>query len=92
MAGDKQTFTGRHLVNIKLTGPGSEKDTRHHEISFEGAPVSYLPGDALGAIRKTAALVERIITRLGATEMSRSASGPSARSCRFIRRCRTSTT
>jgi len=68
MAGDKQTFTGRHLVNIKLTGPGSEKDTRHHEVSLEGAPVTYLPGDALGAVPKTApALVERILSRVGAT-------------------------
>ena len=40
MAGDKQTFTGRHLVNLKLTGSGSEKDTRHHEIAIDGAPVS----------------------------------------------------
>jgi sulfite reductase (NADPH) flavoprotein alpha-component len=78
MAGDKRTFTGRHLVNIKLTGPGSEKDTRHHEVSFEGAPVSYLPGDALGAIPKSSsALVERILARLGATGDEPVSVGPS---------------
>ena len=37
MAADKQTFTGRHLVNLRLTGPGSEKDTRHHEIAIDGS-------------------------------------------------------
>src|SRR5262245_24996680 len=69
MAGDlKQTFSGRHLVNIKLTGPGSEKDTRHHEISLDGAPVTYLPGDALGVhAENSAELVDRVIGTLDAT-------------------------
>jgi sulfite reductase (NADPH) flavoprotein alpha-component len=67
MAGDKQTFTGRHLVNVKLTGPGSEKDTRHHEISIEGG-ATYAPGDALGVVPQShPALVERIIKAIGAT-------------------------
>jgi sulfite reductase (NADPH) flavoprotein alpha-component len=69
MAGDlKQTFNGRHLVNIKLTGPGSEKDTRHHEISLDGAPVTYLPGDALGVhAQNSPEIVERVIAALDAT-------------------------
>jgi sulfite reductase (NADPH) flavoprotein alpha-component len=69
MAGElKQTFHGRHLVNVKLTGPGSEKDTRHHEISLDGAPVIYLPGDALGVhAENSPALVERVIAAIGAT-------------------------
>lgn len=68
MAGDKQHFRGRHLVNIKLTGPGSEKDTRHHEISLDGTPVSYQPGDALGLNpHNHPSLVERIVKALGAT-------------------------
>src|SRR5262245_42560335 len=68
MAGDlKQTFTGRHLLNRRLTGTGSEKDTRHHEISLEAAPISYLPGDALGALpQNDPALVERILRAVGA--------------------------
>jgi sulfite reductase (NADPH) flavoprotein alpha-component len=68
MAGEQKLyFTGRHLVNIKLTGAGSEKDTRHHEVGMEG-PATYLPGDALGAHpRNSAALVERIVGALGAT-------------------------
>jgi sulfite reductase (NADPH) flavoprotein alpha-component len=69
MAGEqKQTFTGRHVVNVKLTGPGSQKDTRHHEITIETAPASYLPGDALGAhAPNPPALVDRILKALGAS-------------------------
>ena len=69
MAGDvKQPFTGRHLLNIRLTGPGSEKDTRHHEIAIEGAPATYLPGDALGIhAQNPPHLVERVIGAIGAT-------------------------
>jgi sulfite reductase (NADPH) flavoprotein alpha-component len=69
MAGEqKQTFTGRHVVNVKLTGPGSQKDTRHHEITIETAPASYLPGDALGAhAPNSPALVDRLLKALRAT-------------------------
>ena len=64
----KQVFTGRHVVNRVLTGPGSGKITRHHEIAFEEAPVPYLPGDALGLWPINApALVERIVSAIGAT-------------------------
>jgi len=69
MAGDhKQVFTGRHLLNVKLTGPGSQKDSRHHEIGIESPPATYLPGDALGvAAQNPPALVERILKALRAT-------------------------
>jgi sulfite reductase (NADPH) flavoprotein alpha-component len=64
MAAEKQQFIGRHLVNRKLTGAGSEKITRHHEIAAE-SPVSYRPGDALGALpRNPGELVDAILTRL----------------------------
>jgi sulfite reductase (NADPH) flavoprotein alpha-component len=68
MAGDvKQPFTGRHLLNRKLTGPGSGKDTRHHEIAIDGAPATYLPGDALGLQGRNApALVDRVVQAIGA--------------------------
>jgi len=68
MSGDlRQNFLGRHVANLKLTGPGSEKDTRHHEISMGGAPVHYLPGDALGVHpRNSPRLVDAILRRLGA--------------------------
>jgi len=69
MAGDlKQHFMGRHLVNRRLTGPGSAKDTRHHEISLQGAPLTYLPGDALGLVPQNhPALVDRILKAMGAS-------------------------
>jgi sulfite reductase (NADPH) flavoprotein alpha-component len=64
----KQTFTGRHLVNVRLTRHGSEKITRHHEIAIETPPVAYLPGDALGALASNdPALVERTLRAIGAT-------------------------
>src|SRR5262245_28448798 len=68
MAADKQAFTGRHLTNLRLTGPGSEKDTRHHEIAIEGTPAEYLPGDALGTLAQNAPfLVERVVKSLHAS-------------------------
>lgn len=64
----KQPFTGRHLVNVRLTGPGSEKDTRHHEIAMHDAAATYRPGDALGIYtRNDPALIDLILRRIGAT-------------------------
>jgi sulfite reductase (NADPH) flavoprotein alpha-component len=68
MAGDqKHYFRGRHLVNVKLTGTGSEKDTRHHEIAIEDPAATYLPGDALGIHpHNSRVIVDRILRRVGA--------------------------
>jgi sulfite reductase (NADPH) flavoprotein alpha-component len=68
MAGEqKQSFKGRHLVNQRLTGSGSEKDTRHHEISID-TPATYRPGDALGVYpRNDPAVVDALLRRVGAT-------------------------
>jgi sulfite reductase (NADPH) flavoprotein alpha-component len=64
----KQAFHGRHLVNVRLTGPQSEKITRHHEISLGGSGVTYAPGDALGALpANDPALVDDILRALGAS-------------------------
>ena len=49
----KQAFTGRHLVNVRLTRPGSEKITRH-EL-----------GAALGIDRFA---VDELLNRCGVTE------------------------
>jgi sulfite reductase (NADPH) flavoprotein alpha-component len=43
-------FAATVLVNHLLTGPGSEKETRHIEMSLEGSGIRYLPGDSLGVI------------------------------------------
>ena len=46
----KNPFTATVLVNRLLTGPASEKETRHIEISLEGSGIQYLPGDSLGIL------------------------------------------
>lgn len=68
MAELKQYFTGRQLLNQRLTGPGSEKDTRHYEIAIETAGIGYLPGDALGLHpHNPPELVERVMKAVNAT-------------------------
>ena len=85
MSEQKQHFIGRHLVNVRLTGEGSEKDTRHHEISLEGAPVTYAPGDALGLHpQNNPAISIECSPRLVRRAMS-SSLGPMARPYRFTR-------
>lgn len=44
----KNPFPGQLRVNRKLTGEGSEKETRHFEISLEGSALQYEVGDSLG--------------------------------------------
>ena len=64
----KHPFPALHPVNGKLTGPGSEKETRHHEISLAGSGISYLAGDALGVMPLNCPeLVEEVIATLHAT-------------------------
>jgi sulfite reductase (NADPH) flavoprotein alpha-component len=46
----KNPYTAAVLVNRLLTGPDSEKETRHIEVSLEGSGVQYLPGDSLGVL------------------------------------------
>ena len=43
----KNPFPAKLLVNRKLTGDASEKDTRHYEISLAGSGLSYEVGDSL---------------------------------------------
>lgn len=64
----RNPFPARHLSNVRLSGAGSSKDTRHHAISLAGSGMSYLPGDALGVVPENdPELVDRILARLGAT-------------------------
>jgi sulfite reductase (NADPH) flavoprotein alpha-component len=68
MAELKQYFTGRQLLNQRLTGPGSEKDTRHYEIAIETPDITYLPGDALGLHpHNPPELVERVMKAVKAS-------------------------
>jgi sulfite reductase (NADPH) flavoprotein alpha-component len=64
----RNPFPARHIANIRLSGEGSSKDTRHHVISIAGSGMAYLPGDALGVHPvNDPELVDLVLTRLGAT-------------------------
>jgi sulfite reductase (NADPH) flavoprotein alpha-component len=53
------------VVNRKLTGEGSEKDTRHFEISLQGSGLTYEAGDALGIMpMNSPELVDEILKAL----------------------------
>ena len=64
----KNPFPATHPVNRKLSGEGSGKDTRHHEISLAGSGLHYEVGDSMGLFATNdPALVEEIIAAIGAT-------------------------
>ena len=64
----KNPFPAPHPVNRKLSGEGSGKDTRHHEISLAGSGLNYEVGDSLGLFAtNNPALVGDILAALGAT-------------------------
>lgn len=43
-------FPAKVLKNVNLNGAGSNKETRHIELSLEGSGFTYTPGDAVGII------------------------------------------
>jgi sulfite reductase (NADPH) flavoprotein alpha-component len=64
----KNPFPALHPVNRKLSGEGSGKDTRHHEISLAGSGLHYEVGDSMGLFATNdPALVAEIIAAIGAT-------------------------
>lgn len=64
----KNPFPAPMLVNRKLTGEGSEKDTRHFELSLTNSGVIYEVGDSLGVFAKNdPELVQQILHALHAT-------------------------
>ncbi len=59
-------FPARLLTNRKLNADGSEKETRHFEISLAGSGLNYDAGDALGIFpTNCSALVEDLLNALG---------------------------
>src|SRR5947199_4150388 len=61
-------FPARMLVNRRLSGPESEKDTRHFEIDLTGWGLSFEVGDSLAVYPSNdPKLVDEIIRTLGAT-------------------------
>ena len=64
----KNPFPATHSVNRRLSGPQSEKETRHHEISLAGSGLAYEVGDSLGVFASNdPALVQEIIHAIHAT-------------------------
>src|SRR4029453_9579909 len=61
-------FPATMLVNRRLSGPESEKDTRHFELDLAGWGLSFEVGDSVGVYPTIDPdLVDEIIRALGAT-------------------------
>ncbi|MBY9078009.1 assimilatory sulfite reductase (NADPH) flavoprotein subunit [Paenibacillus sp. HN-1] len=59
-------FQAEVLENLNLNGRGSDRETRHLELSLEGSNLSYEPGDSLGVIPENhPQLVDELITYMG---------------------------
>lgn len=59
-------FKAEVLANINLNGRGSDRETRHLELSLEGSNLQYEPGDCLGIYPENhPELVEKLIEALG---------------------------
>src|SRR6202789_1041035 len=55
-------------ANRLLTGPGSEKETRHIELDLGDSGIQYLPGDSAGVLPvNTCDAVNDVLLRLGLT-------------------------
>ncbi|MGS0902683.1 assimilatory sulfite reductase (NADPH) flavoprotein subunit [Bacillus altitudinis] len=62
-------FYAEVLENINLNGRGSNKETRHLELSLEGSGLVYEPGDSLGIYpTNDPALVDELIQTCGWNE------------------------
>ncbi|WP_088105455.1 assimilatory sulfite reductase (NADPH) flavoprotein subunit [Halalkalibacter urbisdiaboli] len=58
-------FRAEVLENINLNGRGSNKETRHLELSLEGSGLTYKPGDSLGIYPENdPELVDRLLDEL----------------------------
>src|SRR5437016_12844964 len=61
-------FPAKMLVNRRLSGPESEKDTRHFEVDLTGWGLSFEVGDSLAVYPSNdPELVDEIIHALGAS-------------------------
>lgn len=64
----KNPFRAALAVNRKLTGEGSQKETRHFELSLAGSGLHYEVGDSLGVFpSNNPELVELVLRELGVT-------------------------
>lgn len=61
----KNPYYAEVLENINLNGRGSEKETRHIELSIEGANFQFQPGDSIGILPENdETLVHALISAL----------------------------
>jgi sulfite reductase (NADPH) flavoprotein alpha-component len=59
-------FKAEVLANINLNGRGSDRETRHLELSLEGSDLSYEPGDCLGIFPENhPELVDALLQQFG---------------------------
>lgn len=59
-------FRAEVLENINLNGRGSNKETRHLELSLEDSNLEFEPGDSIGILPENQAdLVDQIISEMG---------------------------
>jgi len=59
-------FPAKVLKNINLNGAGSNKETRHIELSLKGSGFTYAPGDAAGIIpQNDPELADQILDVMG---------------------------
>lgn len=59
-------FKAEVLENLNLNGRGSDRETRHLELSLEGSNIQFEPGDALGVYPENhPELVDAIIHTMG---------------------------
>jgi sulfite reductase (NADPH) flavoprotein alpha-component len=64
----KNPFPAPHLVNRRLSGASSQKETRHHEISLADSGLRYEVGDSLGVFASNdPVLVGDILRAIGAS-------------------------
>lgn len=64
--GEKNPFAARLLDSVNLNGRGSEKETRHVELSLAGSGLKWSAGDSLGVWPENdPALVAALIAALG---------------------------
>jgi len=64
--GKNNPFSAEVSENVRITGRGSSKDTRHLELSIAGSGLDYLPGDALGVVpRNDPELVAELLQLFG---------------------------
>lgn len=61
----KNPFKAEVLENINLNGRGSNKETRHLELSLEGSGLTFEPGDSLGVFPENdPAIVDLILEEI----------------------------